>query len=318
MILLTGGLGFLGCNLAYYLAKAGGDVLLTEHRTSRVPSFLEPFMNRRIWTTSCDILDFSDLWYVLDNHPVESIIHAAGTPGRKGYLYRSMNINIMGTMNVLEASRIKKIGRLTYISSHSVYARGERFHKEDEDLPLASSTVISMTKKAGDMMCDHYAREYGMALTIARVSQVYGPLYKSGRNPLQKMVEDGIAGRKTELTGVAPNEGNNLIYVKDCCRVLASIHMKEKPAFRVYNVGGRYLSHEEMAETVRKVLPGAKIRLGPQRAEGQGRMFVDLERIEGEFGFKPVYDLEGGLKDWIRWLEHGEYSDTESPQAQGG
>jgi len=192
-------------------------------------------------------------------------------------------------------------------SSHSVYARGETEHHEHEDLPLRSPHMISLNKKIGDMICDYYTREYGMSITITRPCQIYGPLYVTGRNPLQRMVEDAVAGKATELPDAAANDGNHLMYNKDCVRALALIHMKERPEFQIYNVGDRYFRNSEMAEAVKRVVPTAEIRLGPERAETQGRMLLNLDRLRTEFGFKPEYDLESGIEDYIRWLRDGKY-----------
>lgn len=307
MILITGGLGFFGCSLAHYLARQGERVLLTRHRRSRVPTFLEPLIDKQVWITPCDVLDPGSLSHVLESYRVKSIIHAAGTPGHKGDLYHALNVNILGTMNVLEAAHIKNIGKLLYTGTQSVYARGEIEHHEEEDLPLRSLHAISLSKKAGDMICDYYGRQYDMAITITRPCQIYGPLYITERNPLQRMVEDAVAGKATDLPDVAPNDGNNLMYVKDCVRALAMIHLKEKPDFPIYNVGDKYFHNGEMAEAVRRIIPTAEIRLGPNRANAPGRMLLNTDRLRNEFRFAPEYDLEAGIRDYIRWLRNGEY-----------
>ena len=314
MILVTGGLGFLGCSIAYYLAKQGRKVLLTRHKTSRIPVFLEALLGTSVWITPCDILDFSNLWFVLETHPIESIIHAAGTAGQKGYLYQALITNVLGTMNVLEASRIKKIGRVTFTSSQSVYARGEKNHEEPEDLPLKSLHTISLTKKVGDLICDYYAREYGMEVIITRPCQLYGPLYSSERNPLQKMVGNAVAGKTTDLAEVAPNDGNNMMYVKDCARALALIHLKERPQFLIYNIADKYFTYREMAKAVKKVVPTTEIQLGPERADVPGRMFLNMDRLKNEFGFAPEYDLDSGIRVWVNWLRDGQFSDTDWKQ----
>jgi UDP-glucose 4-epimerase len=309
MILLTGGLGFLGCNLAYYLAKQGEKLILTQHRIYRIPSFLEPLVNKNIWISSCDILDFSNLFHILEQYPINSIIHTAATYGQKGNLYQTLNINILGTMNVLEAARIKNINRITFTSSQSVYQRSrEKWHTEDEDLPLQSIHSISLTKKVGDMICDYYRKECGLNILITRPSQIYGPLYATEINPLQQMVENSITGKPTNLTKVAPDDGNDLIYVKDCARAIAIIHLAKKLRFSVYNVGDKYVRYGEMADMVRKIIPGSKINLGENIKEKvREPMFLNLDRLKDEFEFKPEYDLEHGIKDYIEWLRNGTY-----------
>jgi UDP-glucose 4-epimerase len=309
MILLTGGLGFLGCNLAYYLVKRGEKVILTQHRIYRIPSFLEPLVGKHIWISPCDVLDFSSIFCVMEKYSVTSIIHTAATYGQKGKLYQTLNINILGTMNVLEVARIKNVNRITFTSSQSVYQRSrEKWHEEDEDLPLKSIHGISLTKKVADMICDYYSKDYELDIVITRPSQVYGPLYATGVNPLQVMVENSVAGKPTNLPEVAPDDGNNLIYVKDCARAIALIHLAKKLRFSVYNIGDQYVRYGEMADMVRKLIPGSKINLGENIKEKiREPMFLNLDRLKDGFEFKPEYDLEHGIRDYIQWLRNGEY-----------
>lgn len=309
MILITGGLGFLGCNLAYYLTNQGAELLLTQHQISRIPTFLEPFINRNIFISPCDILDFSSLFSILEKYPITSIIHTAAIYGQKGHLYQCLKVNIDGTINILEASRIKKINRITFTSSQSVYQRHrEKIHKEDEDLPLESPHYISLTKKACEMICDFYIKEYGLSIFIVRSSQTYGPLYTSGLNPLQKMVENSVANKPTYLPEVHPDDGNNIIYVKDCARAIGLVHLAKKPQFIIYNAGDKYVTYGEMAEMVKKIINDAEINLGPGKKEKINEpIYLNMDRLNKEFKFLPEFDLENGIKDYIQWLRNGKY-----------
>lgn len=307
MILLTGGLGFLGCSLAYYLANQGQKILLTMHRISRIPSFLEPMKNKSIEISRCDILDFSSIFDILNKYHISSIIHLAGLYGQS--LYESLKVNIDGTINILEASRIMKIDRVTFASSFGVYQKNrEKIHSEDEDLPLKSSHAISLTKKACDMICDYYSKEHELPIFIVRPSQIYGPLYTSGRNPLQKMVENSISGKPTFLSEVHSGDGTNLVYVKDCARAIGLIHLAKKLRFTIYNVCDKHVTYGEMAETVKKIIPDAEINFTADTTKGIDEPInVNVDRLNIEFGFRPEFDLENGIKDYIQWLRYGKY-----------
>jgi len=308
MILLTGGMGFLGCNLAYYLAKKGCKLLLGQHRIASIPIFLEPMMGKNIETSECDVLDSTNLFHLFRRFPISSIVHMAATYGQKGKAYQSIHLNITGTVNVLEASRIMKIDKVTFISSHTVYQRGQKIHSEDEDLPVESAHLISLTKKASEMICNYYSKEYGLAIYIVRPSQVYGPLYSSGVNPLKQMVEKAIAEKPVELMDVYPEDGNNMLYVKDCSRAIAMVHLAEKPQYAIYNAGGRYVTYREMAEVVRKIVPSAQIKFRVAKgAELDNAMYLNCDRLNKEFGFTPEFSFEKGVEDYIRWLRFQKY-----------
>lgn len=309
MIMLTGGLGFLGCNLAFYLAEHGQKLLLTQHRVSRIPSFLEPYVNKNVEISPCDILDLSSIFSLLNTYPIASIIHAAAVSSQKMPLYQCLKVNVDGTINILEASRIMRIPRITFTSSQSVYPRSrERVHREDEDFPLKSPHYIAITKKIGEMICDYYGREYGLRIVTVRPSQIYGPLYTSGRNPLQIMVENSIAGKPVYLPDVDPDDGNNLIYIKDCARAIGLIHLAEEPEFDIYNLGQKYVTYGEMAGVVKKLIGDAQITLGKiKKGETKEQMHLNMDRLHREFGFEPEFSLEKGIQNYIEWLRTGEY-----------
>jgi len=309
MILLTGGLGFLGCNLAYLLAVQGQKVLLTQHRVSRIPAFLEPWINNGILIASCDILDLANLFHILKKFSISSIIHSAVLSNPKFDLYRVLQVNINGTINILEAGRTMGIESVTFLSSQSVYRRShEKIHTEDEDLPLESLHTISLTKKPCEMICDYYAKEYKLRVVTLRPAQIWGPLYASGRFPLQKMAENAVAGEPTHLPEVNPFDGNNLIYIKDCARGICTVHLAEKPQFTLYNLGDRYVTYGEMADVIKEVIPEAVIELGSgNEKEAEAPMQLNMERLQSEFGFKPEFSFKEGIQDYIQWLREGVY-----------
>ena len=309
MILITGGLGFIGCHLAYYLARQGQEVLLLDKQIMQIPSFLRPLTKTSITLCRCDVLDLAGLFSVLKTYPVKSIVHMAAIYNTKGTLYECLKVNVGGTMNILEASRIMEIQKITLISSQSVYPRRrDRVYEEEEYFPLESYHYISLTKKADEMMCDHYVKEYGLNILTVRPSQIYGPLHASGLNPIQRMAEDAVAGKATRLPDVDPNDGHTLTYVKDCARAIGMVHLAEKPRYSIYNVGDQYVSFGEAAQVVMKTVPDAKIKLG----SGKGKkirepLFLSMERLRQEFAFEPEYIFEKGMRDYIRWLKRGKF-----------
>jgi len=304
MILVTGGLGFIGCHLAYFLAKQGQEVLLLDNQTSRIPRFLRPLTKDRITICRGDVLDLAGLFSILKAYPVKSIIHMVSLHNRTGNLYQCLKVNVEGTMNILEASRIMGIEKITFPSSQSVYQRGrEKGYEEEETFSIASHDYISLTKKACEMICDGYRKEYGLRIVTVRPSQIYGPLYMSGRNPLQRMVEDAVRGKPTRLPDVDPDGGDTLTYVKDCARAIGLLHLAERPRFTIYNVGEQYVTYGEMARVVMDIVPSAKIKLGSRKKEQKrAPLFLSMARLRKEFGFEPAYSFEKGVKDYIRWL----------------
>jgi len=309
MILLTGGLGFLGASLSYYLANRGVKILLTDTRVHNIPGFLQPYVEDTIQIERCDVLDTPGLFYLLRNNPVKSIIHMAAIHEGKGNLNECLRLNVDGTINVLEACRIMEIERLTFISSQSVYQRTlHRVHTEDEDFPLESHSFISLTKKAGEMICDYYRKKYGLDIITVRPSQLYGPLYSSELYPLQRMIENAIDNKPTNFPDLDPENGDTLTYVKDCARAIGMAHLAEAPESRVYNIGFEFVTYGQMAGVTKQFLPEAQITLGSSKRKiVREPIYLNMDRLREEFGYEPEFDFEAGVKDYIQWLKEGTY-----------
>ena len=122
MIMITGGLGFLGVNLAKLLCDIGERVLLTSNRNVEVPLFLAPYIDKFLRITPIDITSLENVSRTVQVFGVKSIVHAA-VRSEKGNtpLFQAMNVNITGTINVLEAARKVGIKRVIFISSEAVY-----------------------------------------------------------------------------------------------------------------------------------------------------------------------------------------------------
>jgi nucleoside-diphosphate-sugar epimerase len=120
MILITGGLGFLGVNLAKYLLDLGEEVLLTRHRNPRVPDILAPFLGKTLLVAPMDVTDLAAVMDAVKKYKVTSMVHAASLSEGRGSLCQVLCGNLIGSANVLEAARLMDVGRVTFIRAVGV------------------------------------------------------------------------------------------------------------------------------------------------------------------------------------------------------
>lgn len=318
MILITGGLGFLGANLARLLCDSGENVLLTRNRNAEVPRLLAPFLEKKLKVIPLDITSLDHVCRAIEEFRVKSVVHAA-VRSEKGDtpLYQAMHVNVTGTMNVLEAARRAGIQRVIFISSEAVYQGmpDSAPFKEEERLFITSDRFIPGTKKAGEILCLMYAKEYGMEVVSVRLTRIYGPLYRGIRNLPGLMVENAAQGKPIALENYDPEEAHDFIYVKDAARALILLLKAPTLRHRIYNLGsGRLTGLKEFADAIKKLLPEAEIHLG----DGPGPLIstrtpmdihtcVDISRISAETGFKPEYDPYRGVEHYLNWARHGIY-----------
>jgi nucleoside-diphosphate-sugar epimerase len=315
MILITGGGGFIGLNLARYLVDQGQQVLLVRRHSFEVPSFIAPYIGIQVKVVQGDITEPPVLYSLIKAHNVESIIHAAvATETTSGStLYQAVRNNIQGTADVLEAAHIFGLRRVTFLSSISVYFpqnSPQSTLSEEDDLPALTTDWIGGTKKAGEQICLLYAKEYGLSIPIVRPPQVWGPLYWSSRSPVHAMIEKTISGKTCELPNIYGHNKAPYVYVRDCSKALGLIHLASSLKYNVYNISdGETHSLADFAHAIQAVIPDARIILGETRsAQDVDRPPMNLARIKSDVGFIPDYDLKKAVRAYVHWLREGKYT----------
>lgn len=317
MILITGGMGFLGSSTAKILCEQGRNVLLAVHKQAELAPFLQPYQGKNLFTTPLDVTDLEVLEQVIKKYDVKSILHAAAVYEGKGTLYDAMRVNVLGTINVLEASARNGISRVSCVSSEAVYQGIKQMEplREDQLISLESDRYIPATKKAEEHVAMIYAAKQGLDLVLIRASRIYGPLFMPTRSPINLMLQAAIQGKVGEFRHIDENEGHDNIYVKDCARGIVLLHTAQKLKHRTYNLGmGQLTTFGQIRDAVIKTLPEASILLGknlgavtPTKTPLDINACLDITRIQAELGFNPEYDIEGGIRANITWLRDKQY-----------
>jgi UDP-glucose 4-epimerase/UDP-glucuronate 4-epimerase len=316
MILITGGGGFLGLNIARHLLEKGQEVLLVQRHTIQPHPILTPYWDRRVKQAAGNVLDWPFLFGLVKQYPVESIIHGAFDTGTvtkpetmKNSLPQLVQVELEGSKNILEVARNAGLRRVTFISSVDCY-RGwphecEVWH-EDAFLPPVSFSPISNCKRATEQIGFLYSKTYGISFVALRVGRVYGPA-ASHPDPIRIMVETTTADKPADLSKVPESTRGHTVYAKDVGEATSLIHLAKSLQHYIYNVSdGTHPTMLEVAQVIRDFIPNAKITLGPAGQEKPLHSGVDVKRMKEEFGF-VFRDLKTGIKDYITWLKSGHY-----------
>jgi UDP-glucose 4-epimerase len=315
MILITGGLGFLGGNLGKYLLDKGHQVLLTRNRNVQVPELLVPYLGKGLQVAPMDVTSITTILDAIKKHGVKSIMHGASIYEGRGSLGQAVDVNVNGTGNILEAARLTDVGRVTFVSSEGVNQgrKGTTPLKEEDFFWARSDRYIPVTKKMAELLCFIYKKEYKMDVVVTRPSRIYGPLYTAGRNPILRMVTAAVKGQSTLFNDINGSEGHDFVYVRDCAKAHALIHCAERPKHDLYNIGlGKNHTLNHVARALEKIVPGTKVELASNvstitKTEYDIEACLDNSRISEEFGYAPEYDLEKGLAALAAWVRDGSY-----------
>ena len=158
MILITGGLGFIGLHTARRFLDVGEQVVLTQYRMRREPDFIKSEIGKRAFIETLDVTVGHDVIDVVRRHKVTGIVHLA-VPGLGALsAAEDYRVNMMGFLNILEAARLFDVRRVSLASSVAVYASlPEGPFREEALLPVHSGNPTETFKKALEILGLHYA-----------------------------------------------------------------------------------------------------------------------------------------------------------------
>lgn len=313
MILMTGGLGFIGAHAVEALLGSGEQIVATRFRTARIPSFLAEEIGKRVLVEALDVASPHAVIEVALKHKVTSIVHLVVTPLGALSPAEDYRLNMQGLINVLEAGRIAGAKRVSVASSSAVYA-GLAAGPFREDMPvrLNPGHATEAFKKSFEALGHHYRERTGLEVVFLRIGNVYGPLYHSMNNLPSRLVHAAVRGEPGPLPrpGGRPDfaeDSSDFVYVKDCALGIRLVHTAPALRHAVYNIAsGVATSGADFAAATAAAVPGARIALTPGRGpDYRPHAELDLSRITGELGYRPRFNAAIGIADYAAWLKAG-------------
>jgi UDP-glucose 4-epimerase len=309
MILVTGGLGFIGRHTVRALLDLGESCVLVQRRTPEVPADLA---GEQVVVEQADIIDPAALLAVGERHKITGVVHLAGSvpwpPGAYDPVDGARKA-IGSLLNVVQAAAEWGVSRVGVASTIGVYGgvAEEGAMREDMPLPMTSGHVIPAFKKIGELLTDHLAATMDVELVNYRIGAIWGPHGHPVDRffPATSLVRAAAFGTEPDLTSLyAPahvEDAIDMCYAKDCGRAIALLQLAESLNHRTYNVSaGRTTTNAEVIAAIRKVVPDARVDL-PTGGSGQ-RLWLDTTRLREDTGFRPAYDTEHAVADYLDWL----------------
>ncbi|MEE1941000.1 NAD(P)-dependent oxidoreductase [Streptomyces sp. TRM 70361] len=312
MILVTGGLGFIGSHTVRALSDLGEDCLLVQRRTAEVPADLA---GTRTVVERADITDLTALLDVGARHKVTGIVHLAGSmpwPPDPGRPVEQTRKALDGLFNVFEAARAWGVTRVGVASTIGVYSgvTAEGALGEDLPLPVTAPHPIPTFKKIGELLGGHLADATGVEVVNYRISATWGP--RDPHGPLffaaPELVRAAALGTEPDLSLLGrpayAEDAIDLCYVKDTGRAIALLQLADHLDHRTYNIGsGRATTNAEIIAAIRKTVPDARIDL--PTGGTASRTHLDITRLREDTGYRPAYDTDRAAAEYLAWLRAG-------------
>ncbi|TAK12696.1 MAG: NAD-dependent epimerase/dehydratase family protein [Anaerolineae bacterium] len=294
--LITGAAGFLGSALANQLAREGHHVRGLDDFSSGDPQALV----EDVHFTRGDVNDRPKLWTLLQD--IDCVYHlAARVSVSESLLYPTQynDVNVGGTVSLMEAMRDVGVGRVVFISSGAVYGDQAELPLNEESSPHPRSPY-AVSKLAGEYYVRTIGSLWGIETVCLRVFNAYGPgqhLPASHPPVIPNFIRQAIRGGTLVVHGDG-NQTRDFVYVKDVVRAMVAAATAPDLNQRVINVGsGRETSIRQIAEAV-IALTGSNTEIiyAIRNDSGVSRMCADLALAKKKLAFETQTSLEGGLR----------------------
>lgn len=312
MILITGGLGFIGSHTVRALLDLGESCVLVQRRAAGVPAGLA---GADVVVERADVADLTALLDIGTRHKITGIVHLAGSmpwPPSPDRPIEDARRAIGSLFNVIQAAQDWGVSRVGVASTIGVYAGLPEAGalREDMPLPMTSPHLIPAFKKIGELLGDHLAGATGIEIVNYRIGAIWGPTGRAADPffPAPQIIHAATRGTAPDLSSLYfpahVEDAIDLCYVKDCGRAIALLQVADRLNHRTYNVAsGRATTNAEIIAAVQKVVPDARIDL-PTGGTGSLR-YLDITRLYQDTGYQPAYDTERATADYIAWLRAG-------------
>jgi UDP-glucuronate 4-epimerase len=310
-ILVTGGAGFIGSHLCERLLSDRVNVICLDN----FDSFYDP--NIKIKNVESvkkkfpelfelvigDIRNPDHLKGVLQKNQIDTVVHLAARAGVRPSISDPLlyqDVNIRGTIVLLEACKAHGIKNFIFASSSSVYGENQRVPFTEEDLDIQPISPYGATKRAGELLCYSYHHLYGMNIACLRIFTAYGPRQRP-EMAIHKFTRLIDQGEKIPIYGDGSSR-RDYTYIDDLVDgILAVIHHHK--GFEIYNLGeSQTTSLKELIRLIEEAFDKkANIEMLEPQPGDVSVTYADITKAKRMLKYQPRVKMEEGIKRFVDW-----------------
>ena len=301
-ILITGGAGFVGTNLAIKLLEIGHEIKIFDDLSTGLAQNIP----KNVQFVEASILDIDKLQSVAKG--IEVIVHL----GARGSVPRSIkdpvathSVNSTGTLNVLEAARANG-SHYIFSSSSSVYGSNMKLPK-NEDMVLRPLTPYAASKMSGEALSLAYSKSYALPISTFRFFNIFGPWQRPDHEyaaVLPKWISKCLNGDEIEIFGDG-EQTRDFTYVGTVVQIITSCILNKvlhpEPVNLAY---GNKISLNQVVELLRKNFPDLKVKYLPQRIGDVLHSENDPKLLKNLYPDITVDKFETSLQETINWFKN--------------
>lgn len=309
-ITLTGGAGFIGTHLAERLCDQAEIVLFDNFRRDSLSALPKLSNHPNVKVTSGDVLEPASVRAALEGS--DTVVHMAAIAGVSSYYnepLRTLKVNILGTVNVLEQAVQAGVKNFVHFSTSEVF--GSNALWVDESCPYQIGPVTdrrwtyATSKLAGEQFTLRFGEQYGMKCSIVRPFNIYGPR-QTGEGAISNFCRAIVEGKTLKVYG----DGSPLrawCFVSDMVDAVMAVLATPEAAGQAFNIGNprEVETTLGLARRVAQLGNGVRIEMEAiDRAEVRARI-PNIDRARQVLKFEPKVSLEQGLRETLAWFQKG-------------
>jgi len=312
-ILVTGGAGFIGSHLCGRLLREGYTVICLDNfdsfydpniKIKNIEGMGKKFPNQFELITG-DIRNYEHLTETFKKNRIDSVVHLAARAGVRPSINNPLlyqDVNIRGTIVLLEACKEFGIKDFIFASSSSVYGENQRVPFSEEDLDIQPISPYGATKRAGELLCYSHHHLYGMNIACLRIFTAYGPRQRPEMaiHKFTRLIEQG---ENVPIYGDGSSR-RDYTYIDDLIEGILAV-MHHHKGFEIYNLGeSQTTSLNELIRLIEEAFgKKANVKMLELQPGDVSITYADISKAERKLGYHPKIKIEEGIKRFVEWYK---------------
>jgi UDP-glucose 4-epimerase len=309
LYLVTGGAGFIGSNLVAELINQGEQVRVLDNFSTGRRDNLRPYRHR-IEVIEGDVRSYHLVREAVDG--VDFILHQAALPSVPRSVrdpITTNEVNVLGTLNLLQAARDAGVKRLVNASSSSIYGDNPDLPKR-ESMPPRPLSPYAISKLAAEQYCQSFWRLYGFETVSLRYFNVFGPRQDPTSQysaVIPRFITGMMAGQPLTVHGDG-RQSRDFSFIANVVRANLLACTAPDAAGQVFNIAcGQRFSLLDLVDQLAAIIGRPpQIQHGPARPGDVPHSLADIDQAKAILGYEPVVGFEAGLRQTVAWFQSQE------------
>ncbi len=310
-ILITGIAGFIGSHLGEKLISGGHTVLGIDNFDPFYPKNIKIENLKQLNTSDQfsffeeDIRDGLTIKNIFENNKIDVVIHLAAKAGVRPSIEDAgeyCEVNINGTLNLLECMRQNGVSKLIFASSSSVYGNNNKVPFSEMDAVDYPISPYAATKRSGELLCHVYSHLYQFDISCLRFFTVFGPRQRPDL-AIHKFTRLIDQEKPIPFFGDG-SSSRDYTYIDDIIEGIMCAFKKLK-GYNIYNLGeSRVITLNKLIHAIESVInKKAILERHPVQPGDVQQTYADITKARKELGYDPQYNLEMGIQKFVDWYK---------------